>query len=130
MPSEPSRGWLLLLSAYLVVWVPLNFAAELASVLPSLGVRGAPAAVEIVVHGAAAAVCVAAGRALWSGSADAFGLASVAVALSTAVAIQSLLWSSLPGQTMPGDHLPLSVLYAAHGLAWLWYLRRRARASR
>lgn len=130
MATELSRGWLLLLSAYLLVWVPLNFAAELLSVLPSLGVRGAPAVVEVVVHGSVAAVSFAAGWALWSGNADALQLASVAVALSTAVGIQGLLWSSLPSQTKPGDHLPLSLLYAAHGLAWLWYLRRRARAFR
>jgi hypothetical protein len=128
MASERARGWRLLLAAYLLVWVPLNFAAELASVLPSIGVRGAPAIVELTVHGVIAAFAFAAGLAIWSGNVDAVSLASLAVALSTLVAIQRLFWSSLPSQTKPGDHLPLALLYAAHGLAWLWYLRRRARS--
>jgi hypothetical protein len=130
MPNERRRGWLLLLSAYLLVWVPLNFAAELASVLPSVAVRGAVAAIELVVHGGVAAIAFAAGWALRSGNDDALGFASLAVGLSTFAAVQSLFWSSLPSQTMPGDHLPLALLYAAHGTAWLWYLRRRARVSR
>lgn len=125
--GRPAR---LLLSGYLLLWIPVNFAAELASVLPSLGVRGAPAIIEVVLHGGVAALSFAAGMAIWSGSESAFGFASLAVLLSTAVAIQSLFWSSLPSQTKPGDHLPLSIVLAAHGAAWLLYLRRRARASR
>jgi hypothetical protein len=130
MPRDSRRGWLLLLSAYLLVWVPLNFAAEFASVLPSLQVRGGLAISEVAAHGLVAVLSVAAGWALWSGNDDAFRLASLAVTLSTIVAIQSLYWSRLPGQTKPGDEVPLSLLAAAHGFGWLWYLRRRARASR
>jgi hypothetical protein len=130
MTSEGPRGWLLLLSAYLLVWVPLNFAAELASVLPSVGVRGASAWIELLVHAGVAALAFAAGWAIRSGNDDALGFASLAVGFSTVTAIQSLFLSSLPSQTMPGDHLPLALIYAAHGSAWLWYLRRRARVSR
>lgn len=130
MPNDRARGWLLLLSVYLLAWVPLNFAAELASVLPSLGVRGAAAVVEVLAHGAVAALAFAAGWAIWSGHADVAGFASLAVAGSTLAAIQSLFWSTLPSQTVPGDELPLALLFAAHGSAWLWYLRRRARVSR
>jgi hypothetical protein len=130
MPNDRPRGWLLLLSAYLLVWVPLNFAAELAAVLPSVGVRGAVAGIELLAHAGVAALSFAAGWAIRSGNDDALWFASVAVGVSTFAAIQSLFWSSLPSQTMPGDHVPLAALYAAHGLAWLWYLRRRARVSR
>jgi hypothetical protein len=130
MRIDRSRGWRLLLSAYLLLWVPVNFAIELASVLPSLGWRGPAAAIELALHGAVAALAFAAGRAIWSPSDDAAAFASLAVILSTAVGIQSLYWSSLPSHTKPGDELPLSVLLAVHGGVWLWYLRRQVPASR
>lgn len=130
MAAEWSGPWRLLLAAYLMAWVPLNFAAAVASVLPSLGMRGAPAAIELALHGIVAALAFAAGRAIVSRREDAEAFASVAVALSTAAGLQSLHWSSLPGQTKPGDEWPLSLVLAVHGAAWLWYLRRRVRASR
>jgi hypothetical protein len=124
-----ARGWLLLLCAYLLVWVPINFAAELATSLPGLGFRGPLAVLELVVHALAAALAVAAGLALWRGSSDTT-LAAAAVVVAAAIAIQSLYWTTLPGQTMPGDKLPLSILAAAHAAAWVWYLRRRGRSFR
>lgn len=130
MRIDWSRAGPLLLSAYLMAWVPLNFAAELASVLPSLRVRGPAAAVELLLHGVVAVFAFAAGRAVWSGGEDAWRFASIAVTCSTLVGIQSLYWSSLPSQTKPGDELPLSIVLAVHGAGWLWYLRRRARAYR
>jgi len=123
------RGWLLLLCAYLLVWVPINFAAELATSLPGLGFRGPLAVLELVVHALAAALAVAAGLALWRGSDDTT-LAAAAVVVAAAIAIQSLYWTTLPGQTMPGDKLPLSILAAAHAAVWVWYLRRRGRSFR
>lgn len=124
-----ARGWLLLLSAFLLVWIPFNFAVELTSSLPTAGLRGAPAMVELLVHAVAAALAVAAGRALWNGSQDA-RLAAVAVVVNTAVGIQSLLWTYLPTQTRPGTGGPLALLYAAAGAVALIYLRRRGRPSR
>ena len=123
------RGWTLLLCAFLLVWVPLNFAVELATTLPSLGWRGALSIVEITVHALVAALCVAAGLALWSGTDDG-ALASAAVIAAASSAVQSLYFTSLPAQTVPGDRLPLAILNAAHAAAWVWYLRRRARSFR
>ena len=125
-----ARGGLLLLSAYLLVWIPVNFAAELAGSLATLGFRGPAAIAELAVHGAAAALAFAAGWALRSGNHDAERLAAAAVALTTATAVQSIYWTSLPRQTRPGSELPLALLYGAIGAAWLLYLRRRARLSR
>jgi hypothetical protein len=123
------RGATILLCAYLMVWVPMNFAAELTTTLPSIGFRGLTAILELAVHGAVAAIAVAAGWATWSGN-QAYAEAAFAVVLSTVVAIQSLLVSSLPRQTKPGDELPLAFVAAVHAGAWVWYLRRRARLSR
>ena len=57
--------WIALLAGILGAWVPLNFSAELALTLPSIGMRGAVAVIELTAHGAATALSVAAGYALW-----------------------------------------------------------------
>jgi hypothetical protein len=117
------RGWLLLLSVILLVWQPRNFAIELLTTLPSLGMRGAVALVELLAHGAVAVLCVAAGWALWTATPHGPALAAVALIVSAIAGVQSLYWSILPSQTMPGDHLPLAILIVAHATAWLAYLR-------
>jgi hypothetical protein len=124
------RGCLALLCAYLAAWVPVNFAAELTTTLPSLGYRGAAAVVELVVHGVVAAVAMGAAWALLTSHPDAERFALVAVGASTLVAVQDLFWSSLPSQTKPGDEWVIAALYLLHGAAWLTYLGRRARSSR
>lgn len=119
-----------LLSAFLLVWVPANFAAELLSALPGLSARGAPAIIELVAHGAAAALAAAAGIAVRTDGPSALSLAALAVAAAAVVAVQSLYWSFLPRQTFPGDRLPLAGLNVVHAAAWLIYFRRRARSFR
>lgn len=114
---------LLLLCAFLLVWCPLTFAVELGAVLPSLGLRGPIAAVELGVHGGAAAIALAGGWSLWTGGPQALTLVRAALVASAAVSVQSLYWSVLPGQTKPGDELPLAGLAIAHAGAWLLYLR-------
>ena len=117
------RGWLLLLSVILLVWQPRNFAIELTTTLPSLSMRGAVAIVELLAHGAVAALCVAGGWSLWIARPHGPTLAALALIASAAVGVQSLYWSVLPSQTMPGDHLPMAILIVAHATAWLVYLR-------
>jgi hypothetical protein len=117
------RGWTLLLCLYLLVWVPLNYAVELLGVLPSLGVRGLPALVEIGAHGVAAAVSAAAGWMLWVRSPSAFAFAAIAVAANGIATIQSLYWSMLPRQSAPGERLPLALLTLAVTAFWLLFLR-------
>jgi hypothetical protein len=116
-----SRWPLLLLAAYLLGWRPITFAVELASTLPSLGLRGPLAALELLFHAAAAALAVAGGRSAWSGG---LTLARAAVVVSAVVSVQSLYWSVLPSQTVPGDELPLAAVAVAHAGAWLLYLKR------
>jgi len=119
-----SRGWLLLLCATLLLWRPLDFAFELPSTLLSLGHRGIVAVVEVLFHGAVAAVSVAASRALWDRMPAAPLLARAALTLSAIATWQSLYWSVLPHQTFPSDKLPLAVFATCITTAWLIYLQR------
>lgn len=125
--TEAPRGWLLLLSAWLFVWEPMRLAAELAGSMSTLGMRGVAGGVELVVHGAVAAMAMAAARALWVGNPVGPRLASIAVAASAAVTIQSVVWSRLPVDAPPGQGLPLSILAIAHAAGWITYLRRSRR---
>lgn len=116
------RGWLLVLSLVLFVWQPLTFAMEVARTLPSIGMRGIPAVVELGVHGGIAALSAAAGWSLWIASPHGPALAIAALIASAAIGIQSLYWTVLPRQTGPGSELPLALLIIAHAMAWISYL--------
>ncbi len=116
-----------LLAGILGVWVPLNFSAELATTLPSVGIRGVVAVGELIVHGAAAALSVSAGYALWLRRPHGPMLARAALVINALVAIQRHYWSILPSQTMPGDELWLSIAAVLHSVAWLVFLHRSAR---
>ena len=118
-----------LIAALLLLLEPLRFAAEALMVFPTLAYRGAPAAVELVAHGAVAALCAAAGLGLWNGAPDARRLAMLAVVVSLLRTAQSLYWSALPGNTPPGDEpwiLGATLLAALVAMAVL--RTRRARA--
>jgi len=121
------RGWLLLLCGFLLVWEPLNFAVEASSTLPTIDLRGVAGSLELLAHGAVAALAFAAGWALWQASPAGPILARVAVAGSGVTGVQSLYWSYLPNYIHPSDRLPLAVLTVAHAAAWLVYLRRSRR---
>ena len=45
-----SRVWLLILCAYLALWQPLAFAAEVATSIDTLGMRGLAGLLELVAH--------------------------------------------------------------------------------
>ena len=124
-------GWLSLLCAFLFVWEPRKLAGEIGASLGTLGMRGPGAVVELAAHAAVAAIAVAAAWALWIGNPRAPGIAVVALVASAATAVQSLYWSSLPGQPMPGDHLALAIVAVAHASGWIAYLRlsRRVRTN-
>src|SRR5688572_23631504 len=114
------RGWALLLSAYLFVWVPVNFAVELITTIPSLGMRGAPGWIELVFHAVAAVICATAGRMMRTGAPAALFAATLGVIAAAMVAIQSLLWSALPRDIAPGARSPLLALAAATAGFWLF----------
>jgi hypothetical protein len=117
------RGWLLVLCIVLLLWRPLDFVFELLQSLPSMGMRGAAGAVELVFHALVAAVSVAAARALWNMMPIGPVLAAAALVGSAAATVQTLYWTALPHQTVPGTEGLLSAIAIAHTAAWLVYLR-------
>lgn len=119
-----SRGAVWLLGATLLVWRPLDFAIECPSTLPSIGQRGLAGAVELLFHGAVAALAVAAVRALSNGMPSGLLLARTALIASALTTIQSHYWSVLPHQTMPSDRLPLAATGIVMAALWLVYLRK------
>jgi hypothetical protein len=92
-----------LIAGLLMLLEPLRFAAESLMVFGTLAYRGLPAAVELIAHAAVAALCAAAGLALWNGAPDSRRLGMLAVAVSVLRTAQSLYWSVLPANTRPGD---------------------------
>jgi hypothetical protein len=92
-----------LVAVLLMAWEPLRFAGEALQVLPSIGYRGAVAAIELLAHAGVAALSAGAGFALWNQAPDARRLATIAVIVIVARAVQSLYWSVLPNDTIPGD---------------------------
>jgi hypothetical protein len=118
------RGWLLVLCAVLLLWRPFDFVFELLQSLPSIGMRGAPGALELLFHGLVAAMSVAAVRALSSRLPVAPALAAVALIGSAAATVQTLYWTALPQQTIPGTEALLSTIAVVHAAIWLIYLKR------
>lgn len=119
-----TRQWpLRALALFLFVWEPMRVANEVTQSLPTMGMRGAAAVVELLAHAAVAAIAVAAAWALWNGADHGPFLGTLAIVLSAATSVQSLHWSRLPQQTPPGAQLPFSVLASAHAAAWVVYLR-------
>jgi len=113
-----------LLSSYLLIWVPGTFALELLSTLPTIGMRGPRAWLELAVHAAVAMFCAVAGRMLRIGNASAPAAAALAVGLRALVSLQSLFWTMLPRDVAPGTQLPLTLLTCANGVFWLLVIRR------
>jgi hypothetical protein len=118
------RVWALLLCVYLLAWVPFTFASEFLVTVPSLEMRGMPAAVELLVHGLVAMLCATAGWMIWVRSPAAQSAATGAVLVSGLASLQSIFWTVLPRNLAPGDELPLSAAVGIHMLFWLVLIRR------
>jgi len=125
------RLWLWLLCAALLLWRPLGYIPELLQSLPSLGMRGVPGGIELLFHGAVAALAVAAAQALWNERPSGRMLAAVALIGSAAATVQSLYWTALPNQTVPGTERLIAALAIGHAASWLLYLggSRRIRGT-
>ena len=92
-------------AALLIFLEPLRFGAEALMVIPTISYRGGLATVELLAHGAVAALSASAGFALFNKSPDGHRLARLAVLVVTVRSIQSLTWSVLPNNTPPGSEL-------------------------
>ena len=97
-----------LLSSYLLIWAPGTFAVEFLMVLPSIGVRGPGAWIELAVHGIVAMTCAAGGRMLRIGTPAGPAVAAAGVAARAVIGVQSLFWTALPRDVAPGTHLPIA----------------------
>ena len=92
-----------LVGAVLLLWEPLNVATEALGVVATLPYRGVLAALELLLHGCVAVIATMGGLALWNGAPDANRLATLAIVLSGARTVQSLYFSSLPSNSVPGS---------------------------
>jgi hypothetical protein len=118
------RGWLLILCAWLTIWLPLNTAAAAAEGLAALPVRGWPLALLLVVRIAITAIGVAAARALWARRPGAVPLTKAAIVLSGLVQLFVYATAIAPNNRMPGETpYYAAVVAAVHG-GWLLYLTR------
>jgi hypothetical protein len=113
------RSLALLLSAYLLAWIPLGFAIELFSSASSLDMRGGPAVIELTVHGIVGVLCATAGYTCVIRSPSAAPLAAAAVIAAGGIAIQSLYWTALPRQVAPGERPALVVAACVTAVFWL-----------
>ena len=120
-------GWLLLLCGYLGLWQPLMLAAEVSATLGTLGMRGPAGVAELSAHAAVSAFAVAAGWGLWVGNPKAPVFAEIGLVACALASVQSLYWTRLPLNTMPGDRLPLAIVAMAHAAGWITYLRKSRR---
>ena len=119
-----------LLGVALLVWEPLNFAARAMTVLPTLGYRGLVPGVELFVHAIVAALNAAAGLAVLNGTPASHRLATVAVLASCARTIQSLSFTSLPSETVPGQEPYVVIAALTLTVLALAVIRRSTRSSR
>ena len=118
---------MILLCAYLGLWQPMTFAAEVTGAMGTLSMRGPVAVIELVVHGCITAFAVAAAWGLWIGTPNAPAVAQAAVACCAIEVLQSLGWSRLPHDIPPGDRLPFALVAITHATGWIGYLRKSRR---
>jgi hypothetical protein len=108
----------------------MHFASEALIALPSITYRGVVPAVELLAHGGVAALAAAGGLSLWNGAPSAMRLGTAAIVLSAARTAQSLYFSTLPHNVVPGDELPIAVATAVTAAVALIVLRRSEPPSR
>ena len=114
------------LIAIVLMLEPLRFAFEALGVIPTVPYRGTVAALELLAHGAVAAIAAAGAMALTNGAANARRVATLAVILAVCRVLQSLYFSVLPQNTAPGEHIYTAVVALVVGLLMVIAIRRSA----
>ena len=117
------RGLILLLCAYLLVWIPVGFAIELFASVSSLAMRGGVAILELAAHAAVAMFGAVAGYMLLIRAPAARGAARAAVIVAALGGIQAIYWTVLPRQLAPGEALPTLAVVCGSAVFWLFVLR-------
>ncbi len=118
------------LAVLLLAWEPLNFALRALTVLPTIVYRGWLSGVELLLHALVAAVNAAAGMSLLNRTPSSHRLATVAVLAACARTIQSVSFSTLPNETVPGQEPYVIVAALTAAIVALAIIRRSARSSR
>ena len=113
-----------ILAIVLALWQPLAFASIAGRSWSSLGFRGVLAIVELGFAACVAAIGMAAASALWTKAPAALPLARIALVSGAARSVQSLCWSRLPMDIVPGSARILAAAIIVHTSFWLWYLSR------
>jgi hypothetical protein len=113
---------LFVLYAYLLVWVPANFAILASRTLPSLAIRSRFATVELMTHGLVALACAVSGWMLRAGNPAGRPLAMAALIANALATAQSAYASTLPHDLSPGLRAPLIVAAFANAGVWVLYL--------
>jgi hypothetical protein len=128
--SDPTiGGWLLLLCLLLMVWLPLNVALGVAHALHSIALGGLPVALVLVVRLLAAALGIAAARALLSRRPAAITITRAALIASAATDMLIYLTPYYPSNRAPGETpIYVTASLAYHG-GWLLYLARSQRVA-
>jgi hypothetical protein len=119
-----TRLWLLVLAALLILWQPVSFAFVASRAWPSLAVRGWLAVLELIAAGAVAAISAAAAWSLLTWQPHGIPLARLALVLSAARGVQSVYWTMLPSDVVPGTQVIYAIAFVALSTAWLIYLSR------
>ena len=119
-----------LLALALLLWEPLNFAVTLLTILPTIAYRGWVPAIELVIFGLVAALNAAAGLALLNRTPASHRLATVAVLASCARTIQSVSFSALPHETVPGQEPYVVIAALTFAILALAIIRGSARSFR
>jgi hypothetical protein len=117
-----TRVWLLILALVLVLWQPVSFAYVASVAIPSLAFRGWLAVVELIAAGAIAAVSAAAAWSLMMRQPHGVPLARLALVLSAARGVQSVYWTVLPSNVVPGTEAFYAIAFVGFSAVWLIYL--------
>jgi len=102
----------------------MNFAGEALTVLPTITYRGAAPAIELTLHGLIAALAAAGGLALFNDAPSATRLGGAAILAVAARTVQSLYFSTLPHNVMPGDESSIAVVTVVIAALALIAIRR------